>query len=175
MECTYRRDESGFITSTDPADWTARVYLDAHTHLEPTATEPLPDWPDVVVDWHSIGDGAGCGTERALSLAVTEQSRLVEHVGRLRKRARLSLAQTARHWDLSVFALTEMVQRLAVANTEAEATTASTVDAKHAALLADSDTGADQDWQGERTVWTFADGSTLILQDSEIENSLHAI
>ena len=65
-----------------------------------------------------------------------------------------------------------MVHRLVVASTEAEATAASAVDADHAALLADSDTGADQDWQGERTVWIFADGSALVLQDSEIKNNL---
>lgn len=168
MERIYHRDESGQITTTDAKDWTIRAYLDAHPALDYADTETLLGWPDVVVDWYATG-GADCGTQRAVGFAVTEQWLLVEHVQHQRKRAGLSPAQTARHRDLSVFALTDMVRRLAVASTEAEATAASAVDADHAALLADSDVGADQDFQGERTMWTFADDSRLVVEGPEVE------
>ena len=163
MQRIYHRDEQDLIQTTEAKDWTARAYLDAHPRLEYAATESLLGWPDAVVDWYAIG-GADCRNERAVGFPVAEQWRLVEHVGRLRKRAGLSPAQTGRHQDLSVFALTEMIQRLAVAKTEAEATAASAVDAVHAAILADSDVGADQDWDGERVVCTFADDSRLVIE-----------
>ena len=167
MDRIYYRTEIGQITTANAKDWTPRTYLDAHPHLEYAATESLLGWPDAVVDWYAIG-GADCRNERAVGFPVAEQWRLVEHVGRLRKRAGLSPAQTGRHQDLSVFALTEMIQRLAVAKTEAEATAASAVDAVHAAILADSDVGADQDCQGERTEWGFPDGSVLIAERASV-------
>ena len=163
MERIYHRDKQGLIQTADAADWTARTYLDAHPELGYACTETLLGWPDAVVDWYAVG-GADCGTERAVGLPVAEQWQLTEHVGRLRKRAGLSPAQTARHRDLSVHGLVEMIQQLTLAKSEAEATAASAVDAEHAAILADSDAGADQDWQGERTVWTFADESRLVIE-----------
>ena len=54
MERIYGREESGFITTSDAADWTARAYLDAHPNLEHAATETLLDWPDAVVDSYSM-------------------------------------------------------------------------------------------------------------------------
>ena len=166
MQRIYNRDEQGLIQTSDAADWTARAYLDAHPHLEHVTTETLLGWPDAVVDWYAVGS-ADCGTERAVGLPVTEQWRLVEHVGRLRKQAGLSPAQTGRHRDLTVSGLTEMIQRLSLARTEAEATAASSVDADHAAILADSGLGADQQLDGERTEWTFSDGSMLVMSRAE--------
>ncbi|WP_077529386.1 hypothetical protein [Vreelandella utahensis] len=167
MQRIYYRDESGQITTADAKDWTPRAYLDAHAELTFADTETLVGWTDPVVDWYAIG-GADCRTQRAVGFPVTEHWRLLEQLMYLRKRAGLSPAETGRHQGLSVFALTEMVRHLAVASTEAEATAASAVDAEHAALLADSDAGVDQDWQGERTVWTFADDSRLVVSGPEI-------
>ena len=161
MQHIYHRDDQGLIQTSDAKDWTARTYLDAHPRLEYAATESLLGWPDAVVDWYAIG-GADCRNERAVGFPVTEQWRLVEHVGRLRRRRGLAPAQTGRHRDLSVYGLVEMIQNLTLAKSEAEATAASAVDAEHAAILADSDAGADQDLDGEQAVWTFADGSRLV-------------
>ena len=167
MDRIYYRTETGQITIGDAKGWTARTYLDSHPHLEHAATQTLLGWSDAVVDWYAIG-GPDCGTERAVGFAVTEKWRLVEHVRRLRKRAGLSPAQTARHRDLTVSGLTGIIQRLTLARTEAQATAASAVDAEHAAILADSDVGVEQDWDGERNTWTFSDGSMLVASGPDV-------
>lgn len=162
IERIYYRNEAGIITTTGAADWTPRTYLDAYPHLEYADTEALTGWPDSLVDWYAIG-GSECGTLAAVGFPVSEPGRFVEHIQHQRKRAGLSPVQQGAWRGLSIFTLTEMVQRLTTARTEAQATLASAVDADHAAMLADSDTGADQDWQGEQTAWTFADGSVLTI------------
>lgn len=166
MQRIYHRNEQGNITTTDARDWTPRTYLDAHPHLEYADTEPLAGWPDPLVDWYAVG-GPDCGTAAAVGFPVSAPARFVEHIQRQRQRAGLTPVQAGAWRGLSVFTLAEIVQRLAVARSEADVTLASAMDVDHAALLADSDAGADQDWQGERTVWTFADGSRLTISGTE--------
>ena len=166
MQRIYHRNEQGQITTADAQDWTPRAYLDAHPHLDYADTEALAGWPDPLVDWYAIG-GADCGTAAAVGFPVSEPARFVEHIQRQRQRAGLTPVQQGAWRDLSLFTLAEIVQRLAFARSEAEATLASAADVNHAAMLADSDAGVDQDWRGEQTVWTFADGSRLTISGTD--------
>lgn len=163
----YYRDESGQITTTDAKDWTARAYLDAHPHLQYTTTETPLGWPDAVINWYAI-DGADCGTERATGFPVTDHWRLIKHVLHQRERAGLSPVHSARFRDMSVFALTEIAQLVAMARSQAQVLRDCAADGQHAIEMADGELIADQDWQGERTEWGFPDGSLLIAEGAGV-------
>lgn len=167
MERIYYRDETGQITTADAKDWTRETYLNAHPELAFAGTEPVIGWPDGLIDWYAIG-GADCGTERAVGFPVTEPWRLVEQVMHLRKQAGLSPIQSGRHREMSVFALTNMVQLMGMARSQAAIVRDCAADQQHAIEMADGELIADQDWQGERTEWHFPDGSTLVAEGPDV-------